>query len=149
MSDYLIQIFNLISKRPITEVGILFSYLNHHYKEFDCEDYFIIRKLLKDLEESYLDTDFYLLYDINNNFQNEYQLLLLKSLEDEIKKYDKKKKDLSEQKNQDNEQIEIKVEQEKESLKQQKTKANKKKSYAAVTKKSVKKNNESDEEIII
>lgn len=93
MSNSVIQIFNLISKRTITEVGILFSYLKHHYKEFDCEDYFIIRDLLKNLEESYLENDFFLLYDINNNFKTEYRLLLLKSLEDVIKEYDKKKEE--------------------------------------------------------
>lgn len=148
MSDYLLQIYNLISKRTITEVGILFSYLNHHYREFDCDDYLIIRKLLKDLEESYLDNDLYLLYDINNNFQSEYQLLLLKSLEDEIKEYDKKKQ--QEQKQQED----LKDQRDKNNSKKEETNTkkqpNKKKSYAAITKKSItKKNNDSDDEIII
>jgi len=96
MTNYSLKIYKLLTKRSLNDTTKLFKYLKDHYNKFECEDYTIINNYLKDFKEVFLDNDIYLLNDINDKFDTEYKLLLLKSIEDKINDYDKEKEDISE-----------------------------------------------------
>ncbi len=89
MTNNSLKIYKLLTNRSIKDTVNLFNYLKDHYSKFECEDYKIIKEYLKDFNDVFLDYDMYLLNDINDKFDTEYKLLLLKSIEDKIKDYDK------------------------------------------------------------
>ena len=89
MTNHSLKIYKLLTNRSLKDTVNLFNYLKDHYNKFECEDYIIIKDYLKDFNDIFLDNDMYLLDDINDKFDTEYKLLLLKSIEDKIKDYDK------------------------------------------------------------
>jgi len=96
MTNHSLKIYKLLTKRSLNDTTKLFKYLKDHYNLFECEDYAIIKDYLKDFNDVFLDNDIYLLNDMNDKFDTEYKLLLLKSIEDKINDYDKEKEDISE-----------------------------------------------------